>query len=137
MGLDIWKKDRSYQFGRMLAVMEYVERSAYSKEEEREPNAIRLQSAFNERPFHTTRVIEEQLTPYFARLKPGHRRDCRRKIEQIWGVISELTVSERPLSSTELNRPLEDTYLMGYYLQRADLYTKKEKTERETEDNEP
>ena len=44
MGLEERKDDRSYQFGRLLAVMEHVERTTYGPEEDREPNAIRLQS---------------------------------------------------------------------------------------------
>ena len=34
----------------------------------------------------------------------------------------------------EENKPLEDSYLMGYYLQRSALYTKK--TDNEMEENE-
>lgn len=45
MSLDKEKKDRSYQFGRLLAVMEKVERDTYT-DEGREPNAIRMQSVF-------------------------------------------------------------------------------------------
>ena len=71
MGLEERKDDRSYQFGRLLAVMEHVERTTYGPEEDREPNAIRLQSVFNERPLHAAKLIEGQLNPYFARLKPG------------------------------------------------------------------
>lgn len=33
------------------------------------------------------------------------------------------------------NAPLKETYLMGYYLQRKDLYTKKEKSEENKEEN--
>ena len=48
------KKDRSYLFGKLLATLEQVERDAlYSKKEDRETNAIRLQSAFVSHPFTT------------------------------------------------------------------------------------
>ncbi|MBR4907566.1 MAG: type I-C CRISPR-associated protein Cas8c/Csd1 [Acidaminococcaceae bacterium] len=43
------KADRSYQYGRLLAVFEKVERDDIDKRsEEREPNAIRLQSVYHE-----------------------------------------------------------------------------------------
>ena len=41
MALEPGKQDRSYQFGRLLAVMEKVERDTYTDNENREPNAIR------------------------------------------------------------------------------------------------
>lgn len=50
MGLEERKDDRSYQFGRLLAVMEHVERTTYGPEEDREPNAIRLQSVVQRAP---------------------------------------------------------------------------------------
>ena len=124
------KDDRSYQFGRLLAVMEHVERTTYGPEEDREPNAIRLQSVFNERPLHAAKLIEGQLNPYFARLKPGLRKYYKDLIGQILAMICATPKSE-------WNRPLKDTYLLGYYLQRSALYTKKNQTPKETEDDEP
>ena len=130
MGLDERKDDRSYQFGRLLAVMEHVERTTYGPEEDREPNAIRLQSVFNERPLHAAKLIEGQLNPYFARLKPGLRKDYKDLIGQILAMIYATPDSE-------WNRALKDTYLLGYYLQRSALYTRKNQTPKETEDDEP
>ena len=129
MALDENKPDRSYQFGRLLAVMEATERATYGREEDREPNAIRLQSVFNERPLHTAKVIDSQLTSYFARLKPGLRSYYKNIIGQILAVIYATPESE-------WNRPLEDTYLMGYYLQRTALYTKNDKSNTDAEENE-
>ena len=132
MGLDDEKRkdDRSYQFGRLLAVMEHVERTTYGPEEDREPNAIRLQSVFNERPLYAAKLIEGQLNPYFARLKPGLRKYYKDMISQILAMIYATP-------DDEWNSPLKDTYLLGYYLQRAELYTKKSKDQNETEDEEP
>lgn len=36
----------------------------------------------------------------------------------------------------EWNRPLDDSYLMGYYLQRSALYTKKNDNDMEENNNE-
>ena len=127
MALEPERKDRSYQFGRLLAVMEKVERDTYDTNEGREPNAIRLQSVFCQRPMHTAGMLEKQLErAYFPRLKPGSRIWYKNLIGQIMEKLSEF--------SDDWNKPLEDSYLMGYYLQRSALYTKK--TDNEMEENE-
>lgn len=122
MVLDTEKRDRSYLFGRLLAVMEYAERSTYKKDEEREPNAVRLQSVFCERPMHTAKIINDSLVPYFQRMKVGKRRFCKDLIGEIFAMLNEE-------DAEKLNMPLSDSYLLGYYLQRNVLYTKKGTTE--------
>ena len=128
MALEPEKKDRSYQFGRLLAVMEKAERDTYDSSEGREPNAIRLQSIFCQRPMSTADNLEKQLErAYFPRLKPGSRVWYKNLMGQIMGIISEFP-------QEDWNKPLDATYLMGYYLQRSALYTKK--TDNEMEENE-
>lgn len=61
MTLEPEKKDRSYQFGRLLAVLEKVERDTFGSDESREPNAIRQQSVFCQRPLYAANNIESQL----------------------------------------------------------------------------
>ncbi len=117
MSLDKEKKDRSYQFGRLLAVMEKVERDTYT-DEGREPNAIRMQSVFCDRPLYTAKIINDRLNPYFERLRPGSRAYYKK-------FIGEITEQLSNYDDAQLNRPLGDTYLMGYYLQRNELYTSK------------
>ena len=127
MALEKDKKDRSYQFGRLLAVMEKAERDAYDPDEKREPNAIRMQSVFCERPMYASRIIRDSLNPYFAKLAkrlPGKRIYYDNLIGEIFGHLSEY-------DEKDLNRQLEDSYLLGYYLQRSELYTKKESNNEE------
>ena len=125
MALEPERKDRSYQYGRLLAVMEKVERDTYCGRECREPNAIRLQSVFCQRPMQTAANLEKQLErAYFPKLKPGSRIWYKNLMGQIMEMISAF--------SEELDNPLDGTYLLGYYLQRAALYTKK--TDDETEE---
>mgnify|MGYP002519013998 FL=1 len=124
MALEKDKKDRSYQFGRLLAVMEKVERDTYDRDEKREPNAIRMQSVFCERPMYASRIIRDSLNPYFAKLSPGMRIYYNNLIGEIFERLSEF-------DEKDLNRQLEDSYLLGYYLQRSELYTKKESNNEE------
>ncbi len=115
MELDTANTDRSYLFGRLLAVAEKVERSTYSWEESsREPNAIRLQTAFAAHPMRTWAIIENALIPYYEKLKPGSRKFYKDLIGEIFGTMDESLLQQ-------LNTPLKDSYLLGYYLQRREL----------------
>lgn len=119
MALEPEKKNRSYQFGRLLAVLEKAERDAFDNSEKREPNAIRMWSLFVKRPMYATTVIIEQLkNAYYPRLEPGKRGYYDKLIEGIMRVISEFPESE-------IGKPLGEEYLMGYYLQKDALYPKK------------
>lgn len=127
LALDINNKDRSYLYGRLLAVAEQVERSAYSREEDREPNAIRMQAVFSRRPQYAWRILHEALEPYFKRHSPGLRKYFRDIIQDIMDSFA--------LDTRDFNNRLDDTYILGYYHQRAVLTTKKDKNN-VTEENE-
>lgn len=132
MALEPEKKNRSYQFGRLLAVLEKAERRAFDNGEKREPNAIRMWSLFVKRPMYATTVIIEQLkNAYYPRLEPGERSYYDKLIEGIMRVISEFP-------GNEIGKPLGEEYLMGYYLQKDALYQKKnnDNDDNESEDEE-
>ena len=113
------KKDRSYQFGRLLAVFEKIERDTYDTENkyDRDPNAIRLWSAYREQPFHFTEILHRAVQPYFAKLNPKFKCKYQALLESIMVKIGEFP-------ENELNRSLGDVYLLGYYCQRNYLYAK-------------
>lgn len=124
MALEKEKKDRSYQYGRLLAVLEKAERDTYGAEEDREPNAMRMQSVFTQRPQYAARMIWEQVKRgYYRRLSNGQRTYYEKLIGQIMEQISEY--------EEEANKPLEDTYLLGYYLQKNEMYTSKNKEQKD------
>lgn len=125
MVLEPNKKDRSYQFGRLLAVFEKIERDTYGSDEKREPLAIRQQTIFCQRPMYVSSKIEKQLErAYFPRLNVGNRIYMKKLIGEIMEEINEF-------STDEWNKPLKETYLMGYYLQRNELYKKRENNNEE------
>ena len=127
MALEPEKRDRSYQYGRLLAVMEKAEKDAYREVETRETNAIRMQSVFVQRPGYATKIIIDQLkNAYYPRLNPGQRNYYEKLIGEIMQVISEF-------DGEEFNKPLSETYILGYYLQKNDFYTKKGTKEEEEE----
>ncbi len=119
LALDTTNTDRSYLFGRLLAVAEQVERSTYDFGEERETNAIRLQSVFTQRPLYAWRLIEEKLAPYFARLAPPLRHYFK-------SMIGDIADKLPPVDNSDLTKRLDDVYLLGYYHQRAAMTRKKE-----------
>lgn len=109
-------KDRSFVFGQLLAVAEQVESQVlYKRHEERETNAMRLQRTFSQSPLTTWKTLHERLEPYFAAL-PVKSREHYRKL------IGELM---EKFQTRDLNDPLNELYLIGYYEQRAAFRTKK------------
>lgn len=125
MKLETENSDRSYLFGRLLAIYEKVERITYSQtEKDREPNAIRLQSAFVNHPMQVWKSLNDVLTPYFQKLKPGLREYYR-------NMIADITTLFREEDASFMNQGLKETYLLGYYLQRAELNRKKDDVQKE------
>ena len=132
MALQRDRKDRSYQFGRLLAVLEAAERASFGMDEVRETNAIRLHSIYCRRPLHTAAIVEAQLErAYFPRIRgrrPGLAEYYKKLIGEILTGIEEIT------PPCEMDRPLEDSYLIGYYHQRNELYKSGNKNETEQEE---
>ncbi len=111
MKLDRDFADRSYLYGRLLAVYEQIERRTYDFDEKREPNAIRYQTAYAQHPATIRKVIEEQIIPYFDRLSVKDRTFYRNEIEEISNKI--------PMQ--KMNQHLDYLYLVGYWAERAEL----------------
>lgn len=118
MALDKTNTDRDYLFGRLLAVADVLERNALSEaDQKRATNAVRYMNAFVRAPLRTWHTIHQNLHPYLMRLGSNERR-----YTDLFQEISDLF---NPNDYN--NKPLTGKYLLGYYSQRQDLYTKKEK----------
>ncbi len=119
------KKNRSFQYGRLLAAMERLEEDYYSKTQEgRQTNAIKYMSEFKRRPFAVFERVNQHLQlAYLGRVEPWQAARYKRLVGEIIGILREFP-------EEELNRPLEDIYLMGYELQRNAFFTKND-----TDDN--
>ncbi|UQZ85489.1 CRISPR-associated protein (Cas_Csd1) [Paenibacillus konkukensis] len=117
VALDTENNDRSYLFGRLLAVADVLERRALG-EETRSSNAIRYMNSFSMHPERTWMTIQKSLQPYQARL--GTK-----------GIyLSKLIDEIASMFTTEdfNNKALTGKYLLGFYSQRHELW-KKNKTE--------
>ncbi|MBQ8305761.1 MAG: type I-C CRISPR-associated protein Cas8c/Csd1 [Blautia sp.] len=128
MALEPEKRDRSYQYGRLLAIFEKMEKDTYQISEGRETNAIRMQSVFVKKPLYATRIIYEQINRAYApRLREGQRAYYEKLIGEIMAVISDLPDSDQ-------DKALADSYIIGYCLQKNEFYTSRKKEESNEEE---
>ena len=105
-------KDRSYLFGRLLAVADVAERRTFDKGEERATNAQRYLTAFSMHPKRTWKIIRENLNPYLIKL--GNKGSYYQKLfEDITDSFSPETFSDKPLSGD---------YILGYDSQHKSFY---------------
>ena len=130
MSLDLENRSRDYLFGRLLAIAEYLERTALNMANEvRATNAERYMQRFATRPFHTWKQLEENLKPYKDRLRKdypvkisekyiltnplGFLINRENEINQLVCVLDELRQA-----GCDLDKPLEAEFLLGYHSQR-------------------
>ena len=129
MAWELDKRDRSFQFGRLLAVLDRGEADYYDKTQEtRQTNAIKFMSEYRQRPWYVFEQVNRQLhQAYLNRIDPWQVNRYERLVGEIVAILGEFP-------EEDLNKPLDDLYLMGYELQRNAFYTKKETNNKETEE---
>ncbi|AIQ56663.1 type I-C CRISPR-associated protein Cas8c/Csd1 [Paenibacillus borealis] len=111
VALDTENDDRSYLFGRLLAIADVLERRALDSDERRSTNAIRYMNSFSRYPARTWSTIQSCLLPHQARL--GTR--VRYYSNLIDEVASKIKIEEFD------NKALTGKYLLGFYSQRHEL----------------
>jgi CRISPR-associated protein Csd1 len=118
LAVDEERTDRDYLYGRLLAIADMIEFTIIRKnKEDRSTNAMRYMNAFSKRPFYVWRIIHEQMQPYKERLKIGSRIYFDQLLTNIESKFKD--------GDYEDDRPLNGSYLHGYYRQRHDLFQKK------------
>jgi CRISPR-associated protein Csd1 len=119
MVLDENQKDRSYTFGRLLAIAQQIEEYALKiAGESRDTNAERLMHQFKIHPYKTWGIISDKLRPYIARL--GNKGLSL--VELMTKVNSIISFDD----FTSLKK-LDDSYILGYYCQRQVFLDEKTK----------
>ena len=131
MELNMESTDRSYLFGRILAVEDAIEQTVLDRKKNgsdsnRETNARRLWNASVNHPMTTWQELKNLLLPYEAQLPAGSRVFYQKTLEEIVSRFEDADMS----SLARSNRALDPQYLLGFYLQRRELKLgrKKEKT---------
>ena len=109
MSLDETKTDRSYLYGRMLAVADQIENLTYDKWAERETNAVRYMNVFSQKPFKTWAIIEKNLLPYQVKLGANGV-----KYSKLLDKINSMMDYE----GIKSDKPLDGLYLHGYHCQK-------------------
>jgi CRISPR-associated protein Csd1 len=119
MSLDETRKTRDYLYGRLLAIADVLEeRALFNAEKNRPTNASRYMQIFSQRPFRTWQQIHDLLTPYIMRLG-GKAYFYKNLIAEVNGMFDP--------NDFIRDKPLTGEYLLGYYCQRQELVTKKDK----------
>lgn len=139
MSFEQYQNDRSFLFGQLLAIFDRVERVTYQRGEERPTNAQKLQSMYINYPMKMRMTIEEQLRPYINRLsKPEIGRDGKTYIPSKFyeDLISEIDSKLIQIDKNDLNKRLDESYLLGYYLQRESFYKSKGKIQNQENEEE-
>ena len=127
MELNRESTDRSYLFGRILAVEDAIEQNVLDRkrkgsDSDRETNARRLWSAYVNHPMTTWQELKNLLLPYEAQLPAGSRVFYQKTLEEIVSRFEDADMS----SLTRSNRALDPQYLLGFYLQRRELKMKRQ-----------
>lgn len=121
--LDRQNRDRSYLYGRLLALADIAEYEAADRPEQRSlpTNAIRLTQRFAQRPKETWLQLHMKLTPYLASLgDEGRANGIMRMFAEIESLFDR--------ADREISAALDGNFLIGYLAQRRDFYTKHEAT---------
>lgn len=127
VALDKSAKDRSYLYGRLLAVADRIEYMTYdAKDKGRITNAKRYMSTFSQRPYETWKVIEENIQPYLAKLDVVKRKYYENLLSEICNLFD--------IDKFKENKKLDGLYLLGFHSQEYDLRFKKENSEEKKEE---
>lgn len=108
-------KRRSELYGCLLAIADVAEQEASNGDRTGMTNALQMMSVFAARPFESWGRLHDKLVPYLEKL--GQKADYYQWLIAI--VEMQFSQSER-----ESTRPLDGSYLHGYYCMRQTFYQK-------------
>lgn len=119
--------DRSYLYGRLLAVADRIEYRTYDREKNgsRVTNAKRYMNTFAQRPYDTWKVIEENIQPYLNKLELGERLKYSNLLDEIQHQFS--------VKDFKNNHRLEGLYLLGFHNQSYELKHSKSNAKEENQ----
>ena len=125
--LDHQETDRSYLFGRLLAIYELFETQGYALDgssQERITNAERYWNAYTGQPAKMMNHLENKIKPYEEVLKlnrPGIWHKLERERKEIIQLLTPLYAKK------EFTQPLDYKFIFGYYAEKQFYYTKQTK----------
>lgn len=124
--LDHTNQNRSYLFGRLLAIFELIETLRYkldNSDSGRITNAERYWTAYTGQPTKLMMLLENKIKPYEETLKLNSRGPWSKLNKEKEEIMQLLT----PLLETEsMEKPLDYQFIFGYYAEKKFYYTKQE-----------
>lgn len=134
MVLDTERHTRDYLYGRLLAVAEYIERSALNMAGEKRPtNAERLMQRFADSPCSTWKNLEIHLAPYKQRLQS--REDGLWIYDRTKRVLQEICNAAEDIDDFVSPGKLGGEFLLGYHCQYSDFFKKSKKDHQDISEN--
>lgn len=110
--LDPAQTDRSYLYGRLLAVAHRMERLA--GEDGKPTHAQRMMTEFVRRPFETWPKLHDRLLPYIRKLGEDRARRC----QALLGEIESRFIRDERMQSAALS----EMFLIGFHAQGQSLF---------------
>ena len=107
-------RDRSYLYGRLLAIADFAEFDAMERQNGRMTNSVTMMPAFVQRPKEAWLRLHGKLIPYLAKLETA-KADA---YQNLLGAVEALFLPEE----RESDAPLTELFLPGYYSQRQTLF---------------
>ena len=128
MALQETNTNRSYLFGRLLAIVDvFEERQLKEADTKRQTNALRYMTAYSTKPAAVYKTISTQLQPYFSKAamqgpegKWSKNNWVQKKIADVLNQFEEGDFN---------NQPLDEQFILGYYNQRNFEFMKKGENE--------
>ncbi|WP_101772269.1 type I-C CRISPR-associated protein Cas8c/Csd1 [Peptostreptococcus faecalis] len=113
--LDLEKTDRSYLYGRILAILEYMEEKSLGDSNiSRLTNIDKLWNSYINAPAKTLKILMEKERPYWNRLKKNSTGIYINMQKEIQNCVDLLSKSD----DENKNKPLDEEFIFGYYAQK-------------------
>lgn len=127
--------DRSYLFGRLLALFERMEASTFGEKEERSTNAEKMWTSYTNHPATMMMRLRNLLKPYERKMATSEQnRGLYFKLSRDISEVTNMLHDNYDMDSAEVNRPLDYGFIFGYEAQMRDIFTKRNKETEEAKE---
>lgn len=113
--------NRSYLFGRLLALYEIAEARTFDRDTQRVTNAEKFWTSYTNNPESIMQTLEEKIKPYEKKLSlsnPGLAIKIKKEKREIMTLLDKYTMEE------DVNKRLTYQFIYGYYSETNFIYTK-------------
>lgn len=127
--------DRSYLFGRLLALFERMEASTFGEKDGRSTNAEKMWTSYTNHPATMMMRLRNLLKPYERKMATSEQnRGLYFKLSRDISEVTNMLHDNYDMDSAEVNRPLDYGFIFGYEAQMRDIFTKRNKETEEAKE---